>query len=141
MKTFRLAGLFVLALAAVFVIANTAIASNGATTAHFTAVYENMSTDGTVDFGHFTCSGERIVKTGPKASVKDSEICTITNAPTVVPDGTYSFGPGSWFSDYEQFFNPGNGCMNPDTSATIDVTNNGSTWTIVAYYNPAFICP
>jgi hypothetical protein len=137
MKTFRLLALFVVILAAVFVTANVAVADNGATTTHFTAAYDNGPP------GFFTCAGERIVKTGPKAFVKDSETCATTGG-RFVPNGTYTISPGDWFSDYELFTNPGGlTCFNEAVSGTITVKNqNGgtSTWTIVAYYDPAFTC-
>ena len=99
-----------------------ASASNGTQTTHFTAVY-----------GQFTCAGERIVKTAPKAFVKDSETCLDSSGTGDLPAGTYDFS-GLWASDYEYFTF---GTFRIAVSATIVVTDNGdgtTTWNIVAYY-------
>jgi hypothetical protein len=112
-----------LALFAVFsasVGSGVATADNGAQTVHFTAAYTDPF------FGPVTCSGERIVKTAPKAFTKDSETCLIPNG---FPAGTYTPADfGGWFSDYDGTFT---------TDVTVVVTDNGdgtSTSHIVAYY-------
>jgi hypothetical protein len=57
----------------------------------------------------------------------------------VAPNGHYD--AGGWSSDYEAFVDPGGlTCFNPAISGTIDVTANGRTWTIEAYYDPGFTC-
>ena len=128
MRKLQLRALFVVVLAAMFVTAKVAVADNGATTTHFTAAYNN----GRVGF--FTCAGERIVKTGPKAFVKDSETCTTAGGSFFPADGTYVLAPGDWYSDFDFFTN---NTFVPDVSGSIVVKNTGpgtSTWTIVAYF-------
>jgi hypothetical protein len=107
-----------------------AAADNGATTAHFTAAYFNGQG------GFFTCSGERIAKTAPKAFTKDSETCTISDLSTW-PPGTYPIVTSPlpppaewaiWFSDFDG---------QQAVSGTIVVTDNGDgtgTMNIDAYY-------
>ncbi len=111
-----------LALAAVFLSASVALAANGAQTTHFTAAYDNGQG------GFFTCAGERIVKTAPKAVTKDSETCTISDVATW-PAGTYVIGSGAfWISDFDG---------QVAVSGTIVVTDNGDgtgTMDIVAYF-------
>ena len=72
-----------LALAGTLLGAGGALAGNGAETTHFTAAYSS-----------FTCAGERIVKTTPKAFTKDSETCTFTDL-SEFPPGTYAIIPRS----------------------------------------------
>jgi hypothetical protein len=64
------------------------VANNGALTAHFTAEY--WAPTG----GSFTCAGERIAKTGPRAFTKDSETCLISDLSTW-PAGIYVLQPPS----------------------------------------------
>jgi hypothetical protein len=121
------------------VTANVAGAGNGATTTSYTSGYPMGP------FGDASCEGVRIVKTGTNAFVKDSQVCTITNAADPIPNGHYVFGPDfvlgpNWYSDYEYFWSPGNGCLRPSVSATLDVSANGSKWSITAYYDPSFTC-
>jgi hypothetical protein len=136
-----------LALAASLLSAGSALAGNGAQTIHFTAVYDS-----------FTCTGERIDKTAPKAFTKDSETCTYTDLSQFDPAGTYAIvprtepvGPGEthWASDYE-YWAVGTsgpncipewliyGCLRTAVSGTIVVTDNGDgtgTLDVVAYYD------
>jgi hypothetical protein len=115
----RLALLAVVVVSA-FAATGVAGADNGAATTHFTAAYTDQV------FGPVQCSGEHIVKTGPKAWVKDSETCLILNG---YPAGTYTAANGfSWNSDYDG---------TNTTNFTVVVTDNGdgtSTSNIVAYY-------
>ena len=130
MKLARLAALFLVTVAALLTSANLAAAgeNTGASTAHFTATYDNGSSFG----GIFTCSGERIVKTAPKAFVKDSATCKISDIATW-PAGTYIIGGTGpdgavWFSDYDGA---------TAVSGTLVVTDNGDgtgTMNIAAYY-------
>ena len=103
--------------------------NNGAQTVHFTAAYEN-----TIG-GFFTCAGERITKTAPKAFTKDSEDCTMTDLSTW-PPGTYVGDPNfivngveySWSSDYD---------ARTANLVTLIVTDNGDGTghvALVAYY-------
>lgn len=126
--------------AAIGVIAGAATASNGATTAPYTSSFVNGPT------GFFECSGVRVVKTAPTPTVKDSERCDVMVGELVVPDGVTLLGLSppfhTWYSDYEFFVSPG-GCLNPSVSGTITVKSKGpgrQTWTVVAYYDPAFVC-
>lgn len=106
-------------------VAAVATANNGATTTPFQ-----------VSYGTFTCSGANIVKSAPKAFVKDSETCidSVGVADGFVP-GTYDLS-GAWLSDYYLFVaNPSTSVL--ATSATLVVTLNvdgTTTWNIVAYY-------
>jgi len=130
MKKLWLLAVLVTALAGAGVATGVATANNGAKTTHFTAAYFNGQG------GFFTCSGERIVKTAPKAFTKDSETCTISDLSTWGP-GTYpivtSFLPppalsAIWFSDFDG---------QQAVSGTIVVTDNGDgtgTMNIDAYY-------
>src|SRR5262245_23298276 len=124
MKRFALLAVAVAASATVGIAAGVARADNGAQTTHFTATYYP-----------FTCSGERIVKTGPKAFIKDSETC-LDSFVGDIPPGTYDLA-GSWLSDYDYFVL---GTINFATSGTLVVTLNSdgtTTWNITAYYaNP-----
>jgi hypothetical protein len=136
----RLAAMVCLFVSAIAVPAGIATASNGATTTPYTASYINGPT------GFFVCSGVRVVKTAPKPWVKDSETCDVTVGEFVVPDGVTPLGLSppfhTWYSTYEFFVSPG-GCLNPSVSGTITVKSKGpgrQTWTIVAYYDPAFAC-
>ena len=127
MKKLMLLAVTVCALAGAGIASGVATAdNNGATTTHFSVAY----------FGQFTCTGERIVKTGPKEFVKDSETCLDSAIGDIAP-GTYDLGPNGWYSDYEAFFL--NSGLRFDTSATLVVTLNDdgtTTWNIVAYYAP-----
>jgi hypothetical protein len=111
-----------LALAGAGVATGVATASNGAKTTHFTAAYFNGQG------GFFTCSGERIVKTAPKAFTKDSETCQISDVSTW-PPGTYVIPTTAfWFSDFDGQI---------AVLGTIVVTANGDgtgTMNIDAYY-------
>lgn len=87
-----------LALAALFLSAGIAFAGgddpggHGVTVTHFTA------------FGN--CSGDRIVKRGPKGFVEDVEVCVMPPNAYGLEPGTYSiFVPeiNGWFSDYDYF--------------------------------------
>ena len=130
MKRLWLLAVLVVVVAGAGVAPGVATANNGATTAHFTAAYFNGQG------GFFTCSGERIVKTTPKAFTKDSETCQISDVSTW-PPGTYpivtSFLPppalsAMWFSDFDG---------QQAVSGTIVVTANGDgtgTMNIDAYY-------
>jgi hypothetical protein len=96
--------LLVGALALVLSCAGVAQASNtnphGASTAKFTASYDNSLG------GHWTCSGERIAN---KNVTKDEEECTITDPSTFLPQGRTVASPTFnlfgvdwfWFSDYD----------------------------------------
>lgn len=106
-----------------------AFANNGAHTIHFTAAYHVPVG------GDFTCAGERIVKTAPRAFTKDSENCTITDLSSF-PPGTYVGHPHykvngerhGWRSDYDG---------RKARSVTLVVTDNGNgtgNVDIVAYY-------
>ena len=106
-----------------------ATANNGATTTPFKATYVNGS--------QFTCSGAHIVKTAPKAFVKDSETCIDSLG---VADGfgvgTYDLTAIGWFSDY-YFFVASPSSLVLATSGTLVVTLNAdgtTTWNVVAYY-------
>jgi hypothetical protein len=106
-------------------LAAVATADNGATATPFKASY-----------GTFTCSGANIVKTAPKAFVKDSETCIDAAGPADRAPGTYDLGPGGWISDYYLFAATPSTVVF-DTSATLVVTLNAegtTTWNIVAYY-------
>ena len=103
--------------------------NNGAHTVHFTAAYENLIG------GFFTCAGERITKTAPKAFTKDSEDCTMTDLSTW-PPGTYVGDPVfvvngveyTWSSDYDG---------TQANLVTFIVTDNGDGTghvALVAYY-------
>lgn len=110
--------------------AGVATAGNGASTAHFTAAYDNGQG------GFFTCSGERVTKTAPNAFTKDSETCTISDLSTW-PAGTYTITPSPtpppgnyafWFSDFDGSI---------AQSGTLVVTDNGDgtgTMNITAYF-------
>jgi hypothetical protein len=116
MRKIMVLAVSVCALAGLGVASSVASANNGATTTHFTANY----TDPT--FGPAVCSGERIVKTAPKAFVKDSETCLLTTGYTA---GVYTIG---WNSDLDG---------KPAVSVTETITDNGdgtSTENIVANY-------
>jgi hypothetical protein len=135
-----LVALFCMSASAICVTPNVASAGNGATTTPFKAAFVNGPT------GYFECSGVRVVKTAPRSLVKDSETCDVTVGELVVPDGITPLGLSppahTWFSDYEYFVSPG-GCLNPSVSGTITVKSKGQdrqTWTIVAYYDPDFVC-
>lgn len=130
MKRLWLLAVLVVVLAGAGVATGVATAGNGAKTTHFTAAYFNGQG------GFFTCAGERIVKTAPKAFTKDSETCQISDVSTWSP-GTYpivtSFLPppalsAIWFSDFDG---------QQAVSGTIVVTANGDgtgTMNIDAYY-------
>jgi hypothetical protein len=106
--------------------------NNGAETTHFTASYF----DGLG--GQFTAAGERIVKTGPKAFIKDSETIQMSDISTW-PAGTYTLdatgaffvsgvGPFFWQSDFDARI---------AVSGTIVVTDNGDgtgTMNLALYY-------
>jgi hypothetical protein len=136
----RLLPALICVLASSIGVTSVATAGNGATTTPFTATYVNGPT------GFFVCSGVRVVKDAPKPTVKDSETCDVVVGELVVPDGVTLLGLSppfhTWFSDYELFVSPG-GCLNPSVSGTITVKSKRpgrQTWTIVAYYDPAFVC-
>jgi hypothetical protein len=136
-----------LALAGTLLGAGGALAGSGATTVHFTVAYSS-----------FTCAGERIVKTAPKAFTKDSETCTFTDLTEFAP-GSYVIVPRTepespteshWASDYELFILglpgpncdpigfPFGKCIRTALSGTIVVTDNGDGTGILrvsAYYN------
>ena len=138
MKRLRL--LLVGAVAAVaLVTANVATANNGATTIEFTTpVYTYISVPGFGVNGLFNCTGTRIIKTGPKAFVKDSETCHVTGGPFA--PGTYPILP-TWFaSDYEWWLNyPGPPIFRAPIDGNITIVDNGdgsTTWHITAYYTP-----
>jgi hypothetical protein len=120
MKRIMLLVLVVFALAGTGIASGVATAGNGADTTHFTASY----TDPT--FGPVVCAGERIVKTAPKAFIKDSEDCTILNG---FPAGTYDCTDfGGWLSDFDGM---------QAVTCTHVITDNGdgtSNDHIVAYY-------
>lgn len=150
-KKSRLLALFFVVLTAVFVTANVAGADNGSTTTQFTVAYDNAAPEIGGDPGLVTCDGNRIVKTGPKPYVKDSETCVVTGQTSgpLFPAGTSSLVPDpgpvyKWFSDYELFVAyPPFTCFRPAVSGTITVKNKKdgtSTWTITAYYDPSFTC-
>lgn len=104
-------------------------AANGATTTHFTASYGPPQV---------TCSGERIVKTGSKGFVKDSETCIV--ATDFYAPGTYYLADpsfGGWCSDVEGFA-PTPTCRLA-IGGTLVSSDNGDgtfTWSITAYYAP-----
>jgi hypothetical protein len=119
--------LFVALMAVVCVTASVAVAGNGSTTTQFNASYLNARG------GYFTCSGVRIVKDAPKAFIKDSETCIITDLASW-PAGTYQ-NVGGWASDYD-FWTLGQ--LRISVSNTFVITDNGDgtgTLEISAYYN------
>lgn len=61
-------------------------ASSGATVTHFTATYPSLLGE------IFTCSGSHIVKTAPKAFVKDSESCIVSGNVGTYYAGTFTSG-------------------------------------------------
>jgi hypothetical protein len=65
--------------------------NNGAGATHFTAFYFNGPG------GFVTAAGERIVKTGPKAFIKDSETALISDISTW-PAGTYTLDANGFFN-------------------------------------------
>ena len=132
-----------LALAAALLCTTAVLAGNGAHTAQFTA-----------SCGSFTCAGVRIVKSEPKAFIKDSETCTFTDLTEFAP-GNYtivgqavpeSSTESHWASDYDIINTPANSpgcipgppvCFRVAKSGTIVVTDNGDgtgTVEISAYY-------
>jgi hypothetical protein len=135
MKRFRLPVLLFVLLAATFVTVSVAAGGNGggaASTTPFKAQYFNGQG------GYFTCSGAHIEKTGPKAFVKDSETCAMSDVSTW-PAGTYPIVPppppseavASWYSDSPLI------AGTYAVSGTIVVTDNGDgtgTMQITAYY-------
>ena len=104
-------------------------ASNGATATHFTASYGPPQ---------ITCSGERIVKTGSNAFVKDSETC-IASTDFYAP-GTYDLAApsfGGWCSDYEGFSDAPYCRLAVAGTLVVSANRDGSsTWRITAYYAP-----
>ena len=118
--------LFVALMAVVCVTASVAAADNGATTTQFTASYDSSLG------GHYECSGVRIVKTGPKGFIKDSETCTITDLASL-PAGTYVNWP--WASDYEFFVLNQFRVAASDTMVVTDNGDGTGTLEISAYYN------
>jgi hypothetical protein len=132
-----------LAVAGALLSATAVLAGNGAQTAHFTASYSS-----------FTCAGVRIVKSAPKAFIKDSETCTITDL-TEFPPGNYtivgqavpeSSTESHWASDYDILNTPAGSpgcipgppvCFRVAKSGSIVVTDNGDGTgrvAITAYY-------
>ena len=122
--------LFALFFAGVLALAPAASrASNAAQTIHYTA--SGFNGPG----GYFNCSGERIVRSGPSAVVKDSETCTMSDISTF-PPGRYVGNPfvvinglpQRWASDFDGQI---------ATSVIEVVTDNGDgtgTLQITAYY-------
>ena len=103
--------------------------NNGAHTVHFTAEYENLIG------GFFTCAGERITKTAPKAFTKDSEDCTMTDLSTW-PPGTYVGDPVYVVNGVEYVWNSDYDGMQANL-VTLIVTDNGDGTghvALVAYY-------
>ena len=86
-----------------------AVASAGPNHSHLTATYFTADYDnGPGGGGVFTCAGEHIVRTAPRAFTKDLEVCSISDVSSLTA-GTYRIvtaGTGSgletlWFSDYD----------------------------------------
>jgi len=104
---------------------------NGATTINFNASYGWGALGGT---GNWHCQETRIVKTDPKAFIKDSATCLVTGSGFTA--GTYP-AVGTWYSDYEYFY--GGGVVRTPISGNITITDNGDgtwTWDVTAYYAP-----
>jgi hypothetical protein len=90
------------------------------------------------------CKGQRIVTTGPNASVRDRETCHL-NDQTLIDEGTYPIVPMAdvdfpnnvgWSSDYELFVNPG-GVFLDAVSGTLVVKNRPDgtqVWQVHATY-------
>ncbi len=67
----------------------------------------------------------RIVKTAPKAFIKDSEDCTILNG---FPAGSYTCADfGGWYSDYD-------GMFTLDCTEVITDNGDGTSNNTAAYY-------
>jgi len=140
----------VLALATVFLAAGVAFAGNGATVTHFAVSYPSNFGEGPQVY----CTGNRIVRSGPNAFVKDTETCTTVFEE--FPVGSYKIVPFTgdnwedflWASDYEAaFVAPGSPvcvdlfpevCYRTAESGNVTVTYSDGlyTWSIVAYYAP-----
>ncbi len=80
-----LVGLAMAVLAAVLS-SSVASASSGATVIHFNASYPSLIGD------LYDCSGSHIVKTAPKALVKDSETCIVSGNVSTYYAGTFTSG-------------------------------------------------
>jgi len=94
----KLLVLFVVAMGATWITASIAVAGNGQGTIQFTAAYPGVGA---------TCKGQRIVTTGPNATVRDRETCEISNQ-LLFAAGTYEIFPPdgnpatlAWGSDYD----------------------------------------
>ncbi len=122
----KLLVLSIAVVAAISVSASVAVAvpGNGVATVQFAVEY-------TVGSATITCKGQRIVTTGPNASVRDRETCVVTEQ-SLLPAGTYPIvSPGdedfpnsiSWYSDYEASVNPGGGFLLWAVSGTVVVKN------------------
>jgi hypothetical protein len=124
MRKVMLLAVAVSALVAAGFAGNVAAAGKGAQTTHFTASYTDPV------WGPVVCAGERIVKTAPKAFIKDSEDCTILNGVPAGAYGTHACADfGGWTSDYDG--------MSAGPNCTEVITDNGDGTAnnhIVAYY-------
>ena len=137
----KLLALFVMVVAATSVAASVAVADpgKGVPTVQFDVSYEAFPGGPTI-----TCKGQRIVTTGPNASVRDRETCQVTDQ-SAIPAGTYPIVPLAefdfpnniaWISDYEFFVNPG-GVLRFAVSGTLVVKNRPDgtqTWQVHATY-------